>query len=319
MNDCKKIKVVAVVGATASGKTALGAELALRFNGEVISADSMQIYKGMDIITAMPSPEEMRTVPHHLIGFLEPAESFSVARYTQLANAAADDIVSRGALPVVVGGPGLYIDSFLGNVRLMGGGADNDVRQKLGQRLENEGARALLEELKEVDEPAARALHENDSRRILRALELYYTTGSTKTQQNALSRTEPSRFDVLYICPDFADREVLYDRINRRVDKMLEDGLVAQARKLRELTGGTACAAIGCKELYPYFDTEKTLEECVEKLKRSTRQYAKRQMTWFRRNGELHRLYADRLSPCELIEEASRLVADFLKSDENDI
>ncbi len=299
-----RVKLLAVVGPTASGKTALGVSLARRLNGEVISADSMQIYSGMDIATAKPSAEEMRGVPHHLIGFLDPKESFSVARFCELANTAADDILSRGRLPVVVGGTGLYIDHFLTGTKLIDSSKDEAVRNELQQRLEEEGAEALLKELAAVDPTAAQRIHPHNTVRIVRALELFRMTGMTVTEQNDLSRKAQSRFEPLIIGLDFLRREMLYRRIDARVDAMLEKGLLKEAAAHFAMPRSqTSSAAIGYKEMKPYLDGEKDLPECVAALKTATRHYAKRQMTWFKKNKDIRWFYPDRYDGNEAFED----------------
>lgn len=292
--NAEKIKIIAVAGPTASGKTRLGVFLAERFSGEIISADSMQIYKGMNIATAKPSPGETRGVRHHLIDFLDPGESFSVSEFITLANEAADDILSRNKLPILVGGTGLYADSFLSGRTFLESPRDEDLRKTLNKRLREEGARALLSELEKIDPETAASLHPNNTKRIIRALELYTVTGKTLSQQNALSHRSPSKYAPLYIGISFRDRETLYKRIDARVDEMLRRGLVDEAKEYysKEISV-TASAAIGYKELKPYLDGEKTLEECADSLKTSTRRYAKRQTTWFKRNENIKWFYRD--------------------------
>ncbi len=299
------VKILAVVGPTASGKTALGVSLARRLNGEVISADSMQIYCGMDIATAKPTTEEMRGITHHLIGFLDISESFSVVRFCEAANKAADEILSRGRLPVVVGGTGLYIDHFLSNTRLLDFARDEAVRALLQRRLKEEGAEKLLLELAAIDPVTAARLHPNDTVRIVRALELYRVTGATVSMQNAQSHAGQSRFQPLIVGLDFHDRENLYRRIDARVDAMLSTGLLKEAAAYFETERSkTAAAAIGYKELKPYFNGEKSLEECVAALKTATRHYAKRQLTWFRRNKAVRWFYPDGYDGFPALEEA---------------
>ena len=279
-----KIPVIAVVGPTASGKSDLAVEICLSFNGEVVSADSMQIYRGMDIATAKPSEAEKKGIPHHMMGFLPDTEGYSVAEYQKAAGQAIADIYSRGKLPVVVGGTGLYLDTLLNNIQLTEDSNHSELREKLKLRAENEGMEALLAELREIDPEYARKMHPNNGKRILRALELWYSSGITMTQQIENSHAE-SPYDVLWIGLDASDRQYLYDRINRRVDLMLEAGLEQEARDyLARTDTATSSQAIGCKELKPYFDGEISLGQAVENLKQATRRYAKRQLTWFRRN-----------------------------------
>lgn len=289
-----KIPLIAVIGPTASGKTSLAVEICKRLNGEVISCDSMQIYKGMDIATAKPTVEEMQRIPHHLIGFADPNETFSVYRYCELAKAAISDIVSRNKKAVLVGGTGLYFNSLVDNIEYLPDETDLGYRDELKKRAEEEGAEVLLSELRRFDPEAADKLHINNVGRIIRALEIYYSTGKTKTEQNEQSRTNPSPYKLIAICLDARERQFLYDRINRRVDIMLECGLLEEAERfLKSSVGNTAKQAIGYKELTPYFNGEKNLEECIENLKMQTRRYAKRQLTWFRRDERMKYLYID--------------------------
>ena len=302
-----KIKIICVVGATASGKTALGVELAKRLGGEVISADSMQVYKGMPIATAAATAEEREGIPHHLLEFLEIGESFSVAEFVRLAKEKAFDINSRGKVPIIVGGTGLFIDSLVDNITFTGAGADETLREKLSEKSSEE----LYEMLKSVDENAAKGIHKNNRKRVIRALELYYG-GISKTEQNEKSRKEESPFDALYIGIGYKERQKLYDRINLRVDLMLENGLEKEAREMLGKTGITSRQAIGHKELKPYIDGEISLEEAAENLKKETRHYAKRQLTWFRRNQKINWLYADEMSKEELFSKAETLSKEFL-------
>lgn len=311
-----KIKVLAVVGATASGKTALAVELAKEYNGEVISCDSMQIYKYMDIATAKPSKEEMQGIKHHLIDFLEPDRTFSVADYTALASETARDISERGKLPVLCGGTGLYFNSFIDNISFSDFGADEDYRRQLEERAEKEGAQALLDELAEYDPETASALHPNNLKRIIRAMEHYKVSGMTISEQNRLSRLNPSPYDALIIGIAYKDRQKLYERINKRVDIMVESGLLEEAKEYYSRhNSATASAAIGYKELKGYFDGECSLDEAVENLKQETRRYAKRQITWFKRDKRVRWIYADE-NP-SLIEQARKIISEekFLKNE----
>ncbi len=284
-------KIIVVCGPTASGKTALAVELAKRYDGEVISADSMQIYTDMDVASAKATPEEQQGIPHYLIGFLEPTESFSVADYVKLCGECAEDILGRGKTPIICGGTGLYISSFVDNITFDDSGQDFAYREEMRQFAVENGNAALLEKLREIDPETAAALHENNVGRIIRALEVYKTTGHTISQAKAMSRREPSPYEFIMLTIDFANRDRLRERINRRVDALLENGLVEEARRCFEQPDRpTAAQAIGCKELYPYFRGERTLEECVEELKLRTRQYAKRQMTWFRRDKRIQHI-----------------------------
>lgn len=302
MTENGKIRVAAVVGPTASGKTALGVEIAKALNGEVISADSMQIYRGMDIATAKPTAEEMQGIPHHLIDFLDRGTAFSVADYVELAGKVIKDVDSRGKLPVIVGGTGLYISSLLENIKF----ADIECDEKLRKRLENEAAekgnKYLFEKLKIADPESAAELHPNNLVRVIRALEVFELTGKKLSQYKAESRLEETPYDSVIIGLSYSDRQKLYDRINRRVDIMVESGLVEEARAVFE-SGNmkTAGNAIGYKELIPYFRNECSLEECVEKIKQETRRYAKRQLTWFRKNAKIHWIMLDEFDDKEKI------------------
>ncbi len=289
-----KIPLIAVVGPTASGKTSLAVEICKAIDGEAVSCDSMQIYKGMDIATAKPTLEEMQGIPHHLIGFAEQNDDFSVAKYCELAGAVIADIHSRNKKAVLVGGTGLYYSSLVDNIEFLPEESDFEYRELLKKRAQAEGAQALLDELSQIDPEAAKELHVNNLGRIIRALEIFHTTGKTKSMQNEQSRLNPSPYDLTAICLDARDRQFLYDRINRRVDLMLEAGLLEEAKAFYDSPlGRTAKQAIGYKELNPYFSGEKTLEECVENLKMQTRRYAKRQLTWFRRDSRIKFLYID--------------------------
>ena len=289
-----KIPLIAIVGPTASGKTSLAVAVCKALGGEAVSCDSMQIYKGMDIATAKPTAEEMQGVPHHLIGFAEPDEVFSVAKYCETAKEKITDINSRGKRAVLVGGTGLYYSSLVDNIEFLPEETDFEYREMLRKRVETEGAQVLLDELAQFDPEAASRLHPNNLGRVIRALEIYHTTGKTITDQNEQSRNADSPFETVAICLDARDRQVLYDRINKRVDIMLETGLVEEAKAFYENPlGRTAKQAIGYKELNPYFAGEKTLDECIENLKMQTRRYAKRQLTWFRRDERMNFIYID--------------------------
>lgn len=284
-------KIIVVSGPTASGKTTLAVELAKQYNGEVISADSMQIYTDMDVASAKATTEEQQGIPHHLMDFLDPSKAFSVAEWVGMAGKCADDILSRGKTPIICGGTGLYISSFVDNLRFDDSVCDYAYREELRRFAEENGAAALLEKLREVDPQTAAELHENNISRVIRALEVYKTTGHTIAQAKRDSRNAPSPYEFIMLTLDFEPRELLHERINRRVDIMLEKGLEQEARLcFKQHDRPTAAQAIGCKELFPYFLGERTLAECVEELKLRTRQYAKRQLTWFRRDSRFHRI-----------------------------
>lgn len=303
-----KKPLIAVVGATASGKTALAVKIARKYNGEVVSADSMQIYKGMDIATAKPDINEMGGIPHHLIDFLEPTESFSVSQYVELANKAIDDILSRNKIPVLCGGTGLYIRSLVENIQFTEQPVNESLREELQSRYKNEGGEVLLKELAEFDPETAKNLHPSNSKRIIRAIEIYRTTGITMFQQIENSRNVPSPFDLTAIGITYQNRQILYDRINKRVDIMLENGLLDETREFYNNNfGQTAVGAIGYKELKPYLDGEMTLEQAVEHLKQETRRYAKRQMTWFRKDSYINWIFADKCR--DVFEEAEKILS----------
>ena len=289
-----KIDVLAVVGPTASGKTKLSVELAKALNGEIVSADSMQIYKGMYIGTAKPTFEEMQGIPHHLMGFLDSKENFSVAIYVEMAHKIIADIHSKGKLPIVTGGTGLYVDSLLNSIKFFDNTSDDSIRDKYSKLLEEKGLDYLLEKLKKIDyETYEKLLEQRNAKRIIRALEFFEVTGKTISEQNRLSKQD-SPYNPIKIGLTCRDRQVLYDRINLRVDLMLKDGLLEEAEKvLNSDLSNTAEKAIGYKELIPYFKGESTLDECVEVLKMNTRRYAKRQLTWFRRDQEINWIYID--------------------------
>ena len=290
-------KILVVSGPTASGKTALAVELALAHNGEVVSADSMQIYRRMDIGTAKPTRAEMRGVPHHMLDVADPGEDFSVARYVELAARCVDDVLARGKLPIVAGGTGLYIDSLLSGRTFARFDPDSPLRRELEEELVRRGGAALLEELARVDPDTAARLHPNDGKRIVRALEVYRSTGTTLTAHNAMTRSLPPRYDALTLTLAFQRREDMWDRIDRRVDRMMADGLAEEVRAL--LDSGvpdrcTAMQAIGYKEMAAALRGDGDTARAAEEIKLRSRQYAKRQLTWFRRNPDARWLLWDR-------------------------
>ena len=280
----KKHPVLAVVGPTATGKTALGVALAEQFGGEIISADSMQIYKGLDVGTAKVTPEETHGIPHHAVDFLEPDQMFSVADFTALAGKLEADLSARSKLPILVGGTGLYVQSFLYGVRFTAEKAPDGLREQLATELAEKGPAALYEELKQVDPEAASAIHPNNQVRVLRALEHYRATGKRLSEQKAASLPPERPYRSLVLGLDFPDRAQLYRRIDLRVDKMMEAGLMEEAKLVfaNRDRFKTAAQAIGYKEFFPYFAGESELTPCVDKLKQASRNYAKRQLTWFR-------------------------------------
>ena len=289
----EKILVAGVVGPTASGKTRLGVALAKRLGGEVISADSMQVYKGMTVGTAKPTKEEMEGIPHHLLDFLDPGEAFSVAAWCGLAREKIEEITKRGKLPILVGGTGLYVSSLLNHIQFAPLQSDPALRQELQERAEKEGGEGLLKELRGFDPQSAAALHPNNLGRIIRAIEVYRLTGVPMSRQQQEARSKPSPYYPAVVGLAFRDRALLYEQIDRRVDEMLENGLCAEAQEVYRRGGKTALQAIGYKELFPYFQGECSLTQAVDKLKMETRRYAKRQMTWFKREPWVHWLYLD--------------------------
>lgn len=310
-----KIPVIAVVGPTASGKSKLGAAIARRFQGEVISADSMQVYRGMEIATAQPSLEEKGGVPHHLLGFLDASQPFSVADYVKLARAAIGELWERKRLPVLVGGTGLYVTSLLDNVSFTPVPVNPKTRDNYFAFAEREGKQALWEKLNTVDPQTAQQVHFNNIGRVVRALEFYDSTGMTLAEQKRQSRLEPSPYLPLMLGLTFRERDRLYLRINRRVDEMMAAGLLEEARRhLDRPDMRTSGQAIGYKELAPYFQGMLSLEEAVENLKRETRRYAKRQLTWFRKDSRVQWLYVDDFeTDAQLEEQAARQTQRFLE------
>lgn len=292
-----KIKVIFVVGPTASGKTALGVDIALRYNGEVISADSMQLYRGIHIASAAPDSAELCNIKHHMIELLPLSATFTVADYADRARTLIAEIHSRGRLPVIVGGTGLYISVLADHICFIEQPTDETVRKRLIDELERDGAEKMLSRLCKIDPETASRLHPNNTRRIIRALEIYETTGKTFSQANEESHSEESPYAPVMLGLTFRDRGRLYERIDTRVDRMLEGGLLEEARATLALNSGKGAAqAIGHKELYPYLRGELPLEAAVENLKRATRRYAKRQLTWFGRDERIRWIYADETS-----------------------
>ena len=307
--------VIAVVGPTASGKTWLGVELAKKYGGEVVSADSMQIYKGMDIASAKPTEEEKQGIPHHLMDFLDRDVSFSAADYVALAHEKIADILARGKVPVVVGGTGLYIDSLLENVKFSEGGSDEAYRAELYEFAKKNGNEALHARLIEADPVAAEGIHPNNVVRVVRALEVCHVTGRRFSDLKAESRLVESPYDSLIFGLNYHDRQKLYDRIDMRVDLMVGAGLVEEVRDLWQQSGmKTAANAIGYKELIPYFEGTMSLEECISIIKQETRHYAKRQLTWFRKNQRIQWIILrefDKLN--EISEKSQKCIANYWK------
>ena len=301
------IPIICVVGPTASGKTSLGVELAKRLNGEVVGADSMQIYRSIPIASAVPSEEERQGVPHHLIEMLDFSVNFSVADYVELAHQKIKEIYLSGKLPILVGGTGLYVNSLVDNIQFVSEPTDFELRKRLQRELEEQGEEYMHTRLKAIDEEAAARLHPNNTRRIVRALELFELTGKTITQLEAESRSVPSPYDAVMLGITFDDRQLLYDRIRRRVDLMLENGLLKEAEATLNLKGG-GVQAIGHKELHKYFRGEVTLDEAVELLKRESCRYAKRQLTWFKKDQRIKWIYADKTQ--DVLGEAQKILKE---------
>ena len=288
------MKLVCVVGPTGCGKTRLGVELAKRLDGEVVSCDSMQIYRGMTIGTAAPTENEMDGVPHHMVGVVGPEENYSVARYAEDAARCVDDIISRGRQPVVVGGTGLYLNALLAGHGFAGGDKDGKCRAELEERWEKQGGEAMYAKLLRIDPETAGVLHRNDKKRILRALEIWRETGKTMAQHNAETKQIPPRYDSVRIGLAYEDREEMKRAIDARVDRMVEAGLFEEVQSL--LAAGvprsaTAMQAIGYKEALSFFDGRATREEAAAEIKLRSRQYAKRQLTWLRRDRDINWYY----------------------------
>ena len=303
-----KQKLVVVLGPTASGKTDLAIRLAQSFGGEIISADSMQIYRGLDIGTAKATAQEQGAAPHHLIDIRDPQETFSVAEFLELAREKIDEISARGALPIVVGGTGLYLSSLIEGVQFLDEPADDGMRGRLAQQAQELGEEEMYRRLAELDPEAAAGIHPHNLKRVLRALELYEKTGRTITSQRAQSKAKEPPYNTLLLGLNYPDRQQLYQKIEMRIDRMLDAGLLCEAYQvyLNRENWITAAQAIGYKEFFPYFDKTAPLEACADKLKQATRNYAKRQLTWFRRMEGIH--WLDAQAP-----EAGELVACFLE------
>lgn len=307
-------KIIVIAGPTASGKTGLSIKLAKEYNGEIVSADSMQIYRGMNIATAKPSISEMDGIKHHLIDFLDYDNVYSVGKYVEDAKNAVEDIVYRGKLPIMCGGTGLYIDSFLNGINFVDNSSDIELRNELNDLAEKKGIDYLLNMLLEFDPYSYRKLFEQrNKKRIIRAIEFYKTTGITIAEQNEKSLNSSSNYEYLIFGLKANDRQYLYNRINKRVDLMVENGLVEEAKEVLNLNlSETASKAIGYKQLIPYFNNEASLEECIDRIKTETRHYAKRQLTWFRRNNEIKWINIDEL---QSVEEQFNYINDVIKNE----
>lgn len=311
----KKIPVIAVVGPTASGKTGLAIAIAEKFGGEVVSADSMQIYSELTVGTAKPTENEMRGIKHHLVGFKSVDEEYSVVDFVEDAKKAIEDIQNRGKIPVLCGGTGLYVDSLLSNTEFSEIKSDPKIRAKLFDFAQKYGNEALFEKLYEIDPESAKRTHPNNILRVVRALEVYEVTGKTMSEHQKNSHPNPSIYNVCYIGTNFLEREKLYARIEQRIDEMLKEGVEEEAKFLFEHAGTcTAAQAIGYKEFYPYFRGEMSREEAIDVLKKETRHYAKRQLTWFRRNKNINWLCFDEYpSKNMLYEKAFEIIDNFLE------
>ncbi len=304
-------KVIVIAGPTATGKTALSVKIAKDFDGEVVSADSIQIYKKLDIGSAKPSTDEMQGIPHHLMDFLEPDGEFSVADYVKCAKEKIDDILSRGKVPVVTGGTGLYISSLVDNVSFSESDKNEELREKLKQELEEKGAEFMHARLKAIDPESAEAIHPNNTKRVLRAIEIFETTGKTRTQQEEVSKLTKSPYDFCLIGLT-CDRELLYERINKRVDIMKDSGLFDEVRGLLDSgisPDAQSMQGIGYKEVVMALSGEVAEDESIELIKKNSRNYAKRQLTWFRR-GDYR--WFDCLSET-LYQEVKEYIGEFIK------
>ena len=312
MADFSKPRVVAVGGPTASGKTALSVALAKAFDGEIINADSMQIYKNLDVGTAKPTTQEQQGIPHHLLGFLPPGTPFSVADFTAAADPLVREISAHGKLPLVVGGTGLYITSLLNGVAFAPEKLDPAIRARLQAQAEAEGGAALYAKLQTVDPDYAAQVHPNNLPRVIRALELFEATGRKMSEERVNARAAEPPYRALCLCLTCRDRAALYDRIGRRVDLMVENGVLDEARQVYDHRDSycTAAQAIGYKEFFPYFEGTASLDDCTERLKQATRNYAKRQLTWFRRQNDAVWLYLDEGN---VVDHACALVRAFLQ------
>ena len=291
-----KKKIIVVCGPTASGKTGLSLVLAEKFGGEIISADSMQIYKKLDIGTAKATKEEQAVAPHHLVDIMEPDQPYNVQLFCEMAADAIEDITSRGKIPVIAGGTGLYIESLINGIRFAEQQDNSQIKEQLKKELDMFGAEYMHNQLKEIDPDYAVGVHRNNTVRVLRAIEIYRLTGHNMTWQIEHSRPAESPYDCLLIGLKYEDRAKLYDNINRRVDIMVDLGVLDEARYVynnRE-TFKTCVSAIGYKEFFPYFEGVSTLEECTDKLKQASRNYAKRQLTWFNRMQNINWLLIDK-------------------------
>ena len=309
-------QIITIAGPTASGKTALSILLAKEMDGEIVSCDSMQVYKDMDIGTAKPTPEEQQGIPHHMLSVAEPWEDFSVSRYCAMADPIVEDILRRGKSPIIVGGTGLYMDALIrGNA--FAPCPSTGRREELEALAASQGIEAVIEKLREVDPESAARLHPSDQKRIIRAMEVYLETGMTITEHNRKTQEIPPKYQPIRFALTDRQRQTLYDRIDRRVDAMVEAGLMGEIQGL--LARGipekcTAMQAIGYKEFVAALHGESTLEEAAQQVKQSSRRYAKRQLTWFRRNPEnIWLIREDGQTSMEILESARQYLRDFDK------
>lgn len=291
-----KKKVIIVCGPTASGKTGLAIHIAQNFNGEIISADSMQIYRGLDIGTAKATPEEQAAVKHHLVDIMDPDSPYNVQMFCEMASQAIEDITQRGKIPVIAGGTGLYIESLINGIKFSEQEDNSAIKAELKRELEMHGPAHMYNILRGIDPEYAATVHPNNTVRVLRAIEIYRLTGKSMSRQIADSRPDELPYDCLILGLKTEDREVLYKNINLRVDIMVQQGVLDEAKYVFENRDRfkTCVSAIGYKEFFPYFSGEKSLEECTEKLKQASRNYAKRQLTWFNRMNNINWLYTDK-------------------------
>lgn len=309
-----KTKLIIVAGPTASGKTALAVHIAKKFNAEVVSADSMQIYKEMNIATAKPTIDEMEGIQHHMIDFLSCDQKYSVADYLDKARPIIAGIIKKGKNVVVAGGTGLYINSLVDNIVFDDTSWDEEIRKELEDMAKEKGANYLHNILNEIDPDSAVKIHENNVPRVIRAIEYNKITGKLFSVSQIESKSSPAEYDCLEIGINYKNRQTLYDRINKRVDIMVDNGLIEETRYiLGKENLSTSAAAIGYKEIIPYFAGEKTLTECLDALKQNSRRYAKRQLTWFRKRETVNWFYADEYENTKLMyERVDKLCSDFL-------
>lgn len=306
--------VVVIVGPTASGKTKLSIELGKKFDGEIVSADSMQIYRRMDIGTAKPTEGEKCGIPHHMMDFLEPTEEYTLKQYLEDANRCVTDIISRNKLPIMVGGTGLYVSSFLQNLTLSEEPIDEAFRIALESDYENLGGEVMLSRLSEIDPELAARLFPKDKKRILRGLEVHHNTGMTQTEQNRRALEVESPYEFLCFGLTSEDRSFLYERIDGRVEQMMQSGLLEEVSALRQINcSKTARQAIGYRQFEEYFAGETSLEETVARIQKESRNYAKRQLTWFRREKRIEWFSVDRLNFDNILNSCSERIAKYME------